>query len=427
MSIIATKWSTATVNLEGEISRLGNTSIAFPDVRRMDGKRNRYRVRKGGQVLSNSESFAKCGRVPIGSTVQVLASDGGTRAGFGNLHTCGSVWLCPVCSAKIQVQRRDDVAETLNKAIAEGKIVSMLTLTMQHHKGQTLLDLWNALSDAWNAVTRGRRWAGDKDDPQGVRQGFKANLGLLGYIRAVEVTHGAFGWHVHTHVIMISDKNPMDTMIEWKPKNRGSVEYPVEVVSPIDYVADRWEKELAKHGVGFIANRGGLDWQIADDPAKVGDYVAKLGLSSDDFSDGPGDSLANEATLGAMKRARGGNRTPMQILDDLTRDKRVMRDGEVTPDLMLWWEWERASRDKRALLWSGGLRDWANLDREKTDEEIAQEKAGDEVVAILDQEAWWQVFEIGSVELLLAIETSGPEAGRRWLSDRGIPYLMKGA
>ena len=40
-----------------------------------------------------------CGAVPIGSQVEIRIKDG--SAYYCGLETCGNVWLCPVCSAKI--------------------------------------------------------------------------------------------------------------------------------------------------------------------------------------------------------------------------------------------------------------------------------------------------------------------------------------
>ena len=44
-----------------------------------------------------------CGAVPIGDQVQIRAKDG--AAYYAGLETCGNVWLCPVCSAKIHHRR----------------------------------------------------------------------------------------------------------------------------------------------------------------------------------------------------------------------------------------------------------------------------------------------------------------------------------
>ncbi|OLM28013.1 hypothetical protein Ae717Ps2_6863c [Pseudonocardia sp. Ae717_Ps2] len=35
-------------------------------------------------------------------------------AGFGGLATCGSVWACPVCSAKISARRSKDLEQLIN-------------------------------------------------------------------------------------------------------------------------------------------------------------------------------------------------------------------------------------------------------------------------------------------------------------------------
>ena len=44
-----------------------------------------------------------CGAVPVGDRVEIRMKDG--SAYYCGLETCGNVWLCPVCSAKIHHRR----------------------------------------------------------------------------------------------------------------------------------------------------------------------------------------------------------------------------------------------------------------------------------------------------------------------------------
>lgn len=377
---------------------LGNTRITFP-VSNI-GRVERFALRDGGQRFTHLERFKKCGRVPIGDGVTLHFNESsGRRAGLGGLHTCGSVWACPVCSGKVAAHRKDEVARVLEYAHQQGLFISMLTLTQRHHAGQSLDMLWNALSSAWQAVTSGRRW-----------QEYKEQIGLTGYIKATEVTHGKSGWHTHLHVVVISEHDPAVTPIfHQRKQGRAKQPYPLEVTTSAEFVADRWAKGLAKKGVAFIAHKGGIDWQTAQSHKAVAKYVAKLQSGTD--------GLAAEATLGGFKKARRGNRTPFQILAD------AVENGEEK-DLKLWWQYEKASKGRRALTWSVGLRDWAKLGDELTDEEIAEEEPGDGVIAIFRNADWRAVRSAGVTALLDVVEQNGIQAAYDWLREYSISYSL---
>jgi len=61
------------------------------------------------------------------------------------------------------------------------------------HTG-TIDGLWELLSKGWGYMTAGRQWIQ-----------FKETFGLVGTIKAVEVTHGGNGWHPHIHVLFFVD------------------------------------------------------------------------------------------------------------------------------------------------------------------------------------------------------------------------------
>jgi hypothetical protein len=61
-----------------------------------------------------------------------------------------------------------------------------------------------------------------------------------------------------------------------------------------------------------------------------------------------------------------------------------MRWRPAWPTTLTWWEWEKASKGRRQIAWSKWLREWADLGREQTDEEIAdKELTGNYVLLLL--------------------------------------------
>lgn len=394
---------------------LGNSSVirpvsvghSDPEVLRRQRRSERWAMRDGLRAVTTRDDVRGCGIVPVANGVRLMVADRhtGGSAGYGGVATCGNVWLCPVCSAKIASRRRDEVQAVVDAALERGCYVSMLTLTMRHNAGQKLGHLWDSLQDAWAHVASGRRW-----------QTFREQMGWIGFIRAVEVTHGKHGWHVHTHILCITEKDPTSTPYVWQRKQgRAKRPYPAEVQMPRTFIAERWEAGLAKNGVEVVADKGGVDWEVARDAARVGTYVAKMGVSERSSA-----AISAETTLGGFKKARGENRTPFQILAD------IIETGDAD-DAALWRTFEKASRGRRALVWSRGLREWAGLGAEKTDEEIAAEEEGGSTVAVMSNREWLSVRRAeggsGAIRLLEVAESGGAEAAYAWLDAHGVSYL----
>lgn len=192
-------------------------------------------------------------------------------------------------------------------ALEQGCSASMVTLTMQHHKGQRLADCWDALAKAWARVTSGKQWVNDQ-----------AAAGLQGWIKAVEVTTGKNGWHVHVHVLMI-----------WRDTIDG-----VTATRVGERMWRRWQRALQRRDFDSLledskGHRVGLDVRLASlTPSHGGglhEYFVKL---------------SHEITGGQAKLARGGGRTPFQLLLGAL-------DTGLADDLQRWWEWEKASKGRR--------------------------------------------------------------------------------
>ena len=125
--------------------------------------------------------------------------------------------------------------------------------------------------------------------------------------------------------------------------------------------------------------------------------------------------VAFEITSPSTKDGRYGNRAPFALLRD------ALATG-LAEDCELWIEWEQTSHNRRQLTWSQGLRAWARLGREATDDEIvARDLHGEDVLAI-DPASWPAVRE-EVWQLLNVVEVDGLAAGTAWLSDRGARWL----
>jgi hypothetical protein len=71
-----------------------------------------------------------CGAVPVGDTVEIRIKDG--SAYYCGLETCGNVWLCSVCSAKIHHRRAAKLRGALTSWEAHGHAASLVTIAVPH-------------------------------------------------------------------------------------------------------------------------------------------------------------------------------------------------------------------------------------------------------------------------------------------------------
>lgn len=333
-------------------------------------------------------------------------AEGGNVAGFRGTTSCGSVWACPVCSAKVAAHRAQELAQAVEWYTSRGYSVYMLTLTMRHNLGHSLDDCWSALSYGWDKVNSGKQWIADKD-----------MWGIDGWNRVTETTHGdENGWHVHAHVVMFFNREVgMET---------------VRFVGQRMY--QRWEKALRRKGFDAVEEHG-LDIRKADEA--VADYLAKTTYAEDPKLQAAAEAyrqankasakkLAGEAALGVFKEARRGNRTPFKILDSIIAGKRAGLD--TTKDERIWHEWEQSSRGRKQMQWSQfkgpdglKLRDRVGLNDEKKDEEVTEEdQLKGEVVAWLPK-ATWNVVKWEAEFLLQAFDHSA-EAGIAYLRQRHL-------
>ncbi len=108
-------------------------------------------------------------------------------ASYAGLVTCGSVWACPVCAAKIQERRRTEIEQAMTWHKGNGGEAIMVTFTFPHYRFDTLPDLLSKQAQAFKLLRGGRVW-----------HVLTKSLGFVGLVRSLEVTHGGNGWHPHT-------------------------------------------------------------------------------------------------------------------------------------------------------------------------------------------------------------------------------------
>jgi hypothetical protein len=352
--------------------------------RKQAGRRERYRLRYKLRKITTLKRVKACGHTPVGNPragpgLRLSVLNGQRVAGMTGLAHCGSVWACPACSAKIATRRAEELADVMRHALEQGCSASMVTLTMRHHEGQTLKQCWDALSKAWARVTSGKQWVSDQ-----------AAAGLHGWVKAVEVTHGKNGWHVHIHVLMIWER----------PISQAAAERVGE------RMWNRWSRGLQRYGFDSLRDFGGLDVRMATLKPGTGtglhEYFVKL---------------SHEITGGQAKLAKGGGRTPFQILSDAVEG--------LADDLEHWWEWERASLGRRQIAWSKGLRDWAELMPEQSDEEIAQEELLGEDLLMFSGEGWRKLRRSSDdvCDVYDAAERGGLAAAGQVLDRLGVEWF----
>lgn len=319
---------------------------------------HRYNQRRAlRRGVSDLPRLRDCGAKTIGGSVALMRSGAGV-ARFHGLETCGSVWACPVCSGRIMAGRGKELRAGAERWTEGGGALGLLTLTMRHKRGDGLAALWNGLSAAWRAVASGSGWIRDKQDH-----------GIDGFVRAVEITHGANGWHLHIHALLFLNA-PLG--VDARAALFGRL-------------FARWSNALVKAGLEAPLAQAQDLRMVRDADAAMADYLAKA-VSK------PRWTAAEEVARGDLKTARPGSRSVWDLLD-LAMDRDPL-------GVALWREWEKESRGRRQMTWSRGLRDRLALGEEAEDEALAEIAEGDEnadpvadeVVAILTPENWRRVL-----------------------------------
>lgn len=326
-----------------------------------DSRRWVYELQSAAARLVPGQRVSLCHRLPNGSLVDVRREAG--RAYLSGVQTCGSVWMCPVCARKITEARRRDVQQMAEFVRAGGGELLFLTLTAPHSREFCLEFYQQAMTGAYRLLVSGKN-ALPRIIP-----------GYLGAVRALEMTHGANGWHVHFHVL-IAIGQPMDE------DTRAALE---------DRLHARWVGCAVKRGLQEPSRAHGLRLEVARvhglDVDKITDYVCKWGA-------------AEELTKLHTKRGRSESMTPFGMLA-------AYLDGDRAAGAAFR-EYAAVMKGGKQLVWSKGFRALVGLHDEWTDEEIAaREPDVFEQLARLTRHQWAAVRAVGSRSTLLDLAEIG--------------------
>jgi hypothetical protein len=346
----------------------------------------RYRLQRAAQGLLPGERVKHCQRSTMGDSGVAVFRTGDKGASFGNLATCGSVWHCPVCAAKITEQRRIELQDAITAWTKNGGEVYLMSQTFPHQLNQLLADNLALFSAAQ------KKFKGSRAYTRILEQ-----AGHIGSIRALEVTHGENGWHPHTHTLVFGQPGQL------------------EVLQQLDMV---WIDTLIKIG---LAERNQLNEMLVyafdvQNGDYAAEYVAKFGHEPSATSKTLTNShwsASHELTKGHQKVGRRlSGRTAFTLLRDFTEG------DEAAGELFV--EYAKQFKGKRQLFWSPKLRKSLALpEAEKTDEEIAAEELPErELVTVLNHEQWRLVLSRNArFEVLKVAESEGAEGVARLLTE----------
>ena len=141
---------------------------------------------KSSGVRPSFDRVCYCG-MPVSSVVAVKSD--GVNCWPSGVASCGLIWVCPVCAAKIKARRALEIEGATSGHIAAGGTLSMLTVTVRHTREMSLVDVLAAVRGSWARLKRLKSWG----DLAAV---------LVGQVRVLEVTVGDNGWHPHQHLLL---------------------------------------------------------------------------------------------------------------------------------------------------------------------------------------------------------------------------------
>jgi hypothetical protein len=305
-------------------------------------------------------------------------------AHYSGIATCGSVWACPVCASRIQERRRHELDQLVAWAELEGLQAIMVTLTFPHTAFDTLSELLERQADAFKRFRAGSPF-----------KRLKQRMGFRGLVRSLEVTHGAAGWHPHTHELWLVDPScKADVVAEL-----------VELWTRACIAAGLLDAEDTSKVWAF--RRHSVDVRFN---ATSGEYLAKQDSSRNW-------GITHEVAKAKSKAGRAKGVHPHEFL------VRMAQGDEAR-----YFEYLEAMKGRRQLFWSPGLKQLCGLD-EVDDQDAAEDENPDdpsELLGNLSSDEWDFIRRRRLVARVLdAAEVGGFDLVTRYLKRKGFkprPY-----
>lgn len=231
------------------------------------------------RAFAPHDSAADCGKVR--GAVQ-LDNHGGTWHATG-FETCAIHAMCPHCSIAPRLRRRVEIALAVQRWMAAGGTVAMITYALPHGPLDPLKVTFERLRQSWQRALDtqpGRRW--------------RRNIRLRHLVKATEVTfHRDRGRHPHMHVLLFLDVD----IDEFCDPEYGQRIWALSM--PL------WHASLAEGRDRPFVPSVGYDITLVRDPFAA-DYLSKI--AGDEQGVG-----AEVVQLGHQKDGRNGSISAMAI------------------------------------------------------------------------------------------------------------------
>lgn len=325
----------------------------------------RWQLQRTVQTLLPQERVAFCMRRCQTSTVDILYSSSRQSAHYQGLMVCGSVWVCPLCAAKISERRRIELEQAIARCIANGGVVYLATYTVAHDRYDDLSELLQAFLNARKKTKQGR-----------AAQELRNKFGVIGTVSVREVTWSKRnGWHPHCHELVFFS-------------------HEIDAKAYTEAMRERWERSAGSEELSM--NEHGF--QLDKTSGAVADYIAKFGREPSKVPWG----AAAELTKAHLKSGHSDEHlTPFAMLALIAQGC-----DELQPIFL---EYARWFKGKHQLVWSAGLRSLllGNPD-EKSDIELAEAIEEDAIVlGKLSRQQWTIVLRNDARGKLLEVARSG--------------------
>lgn len=279
----------------------------------------------------------------LGKTVTVEKNPATNRAHVSGIQTCASIWACPHCASVIRRGRAREIAKAVARHQKAGGHLAFLTLTLRHDASDPLALTLDTVMDGWKNIVRNRAW-----------RELKADVGVVGFIRATEVTYGQSGWHPHAHVLLFLDA-PLTE--EGKEKIESTL-------------FDPWARWCKKKTGKEPLREYGLDLQAVDEKGEVlSQYISKLQLEEEALKEEPWGVDAELARMDVKAARKTSSVMPFSLLEE---------GSDLAPERRnrLWVEYVHATRGRRAITWSRGLKASLGVGEMSDEAVLEQESQG---------------------------------------------------
>lgn len=126
---------------------------------------------------------------------------GQRRALFHKVQKCGEFWVCPVCSHRITMGRREELSSAFEHTVSRrGGVAYLVTLTVPHSRSDLLEDLLRQMLYARDRLANSTTFGKALKRAPGKRTPGRLGHKYVGRIRSLEIKWSVdHGWHPHLH------------------------------------------------------------------------------------------------------------------------------------------------------------------------------------------------------------------------------------